>query len=221
MDAESCFSPSWLERHHAFLHKEHIGKLARRLVHYYDEGVPNDLELPHFDEEVTPLLKDSFSLFENALVEIEMQNYVSNARTQKAMAKVLETVDFKHILLLMGQRVTSATIQGIEGLPVLKQTLLENSFKPYNKHVSIAVRAWEKHVDRSEDNYWGKIQGSPMEKEEKARELINKMIDGHTWWNVFYHYKHELVCEIRVASGHGMRWAKKDNKLIGFLEPFL
>ncbi|WBX78052.1 hypothetical protein PG911_07290 [Tenacibaculum ovolyticum] len=35
------------------------------------------------------------------------------------------------------------------------------------------------------------------------------MLKNKTWWNVYYHYKHELVYEVRIASGHGARWKKR------------
>lgn len=221
IDSKQHQTLEWLETHHLFFKREYLEKLAIHLIAYSVEGTPEQLPLPHFNEELTPLLKESFSLFESALQTIEAQHYQSNAITQNAIAQTLETIDFKHVLLLMGQRITSATIQDINGLPLLKQDLLESCFKPYNKHISVVVRAWEKHIDRTEDAFWGEIQGKPTAKEEKAKTLINTLIDEQTWWNVFYHYKHELVYEIRVASGHGMRWSIKDKTLIGFLEPFL
>jgi len=221
IDSEPHFSLEWLAIHSPFFQKEHLEKLAINLITSYTEGISENLPFPHFNEEVTPLLYDAFSNFQQSLKVIQEHDYNSNIITQKIIAKTIETIAFEDILLLMGQRITSATIKNINGLPLLKQEVLESCFKPYNKHISVAVRAWEKHIDRSEDSFWGEIQGKPIEKEEKARALINTLIDEHTWWNVFYHYKHELVYEVRVASGHGMRWSLKDKALIGFLEPFL
>ena len=221
IDSQSHYTSEWIEIHRPLFKKEYLEILAKTLTTCYFEAVPETLPHPHFNEELTPLLLDAFLLFKPSLKLIEAQDYKSNMLTQKAIAQVLETIDFKHILVLMRQRITSATIKDVNGLPLLKQDVLDSSFKPYNKHISIALRAWEKHIDRTEDNFWGNIQGKPIEKETKVRTLVSKIIDKHTWWNVFYHYKHELVYEIRVASGHGMRWRIKDKTLIGFLEPFL
>jgi len=91
----------------------------------------------------------------------------------------------------------------------------------YNDQICIATRAWEKHIGRSEDEFWGVMKGNSRDKDEKIRSRIHQMIDQKTWWNVFFHYKHELVYEIRVASGHGIRWNNTGTQLIGFLEPFL
>lgn len=59
------------------------------------------------------------------------------------------------------------------------------------------------------------------QKNENAKNLVAKLIDNKTWWNIFFHYKHRLVYEIRVESGHGIRWNKEETNIIGFLEPFI
>jgi len=99
--------------------------------------------------------------------------------------------------------------------------VLEASFTPYNHQVSKAVRAFEKHTQRSENNFWGIIKGNPSEKEAQVSVVLRKMLVDASWWNVFYHYKHELVYEIRIPSGHGVRWKKSNLEFIGFVEPFL
>ena len=134
---------------------------------------------------------------------------------------MLEITLFEYILLVMGQRQTPATIKTVEGLPLKNQELLESCASPFNSQISCAVRAWEKHADRSDDSFWGEITGTPQEKQFEVEKLINNIIQNHTWWNTFYHYKHKTVFEIRVASGHGIRWSYKTKTLIGFLEPFL
>ncbi|KAA1246823.1 hypothetical protein [Aquimarina sp. RZ0] len=58
-------------------------------------------------------------------------------------------------------------------------------------------------------------------KEEKVNTLLSNMIHNKSWWNLFYHYKHKYVYEIRIPSGHGIRWNASGTKLISFLEPFL
>ncbi|WP_435261262.1 hypothetical protein [Tenacibaculum sp. nBUS_03] len=58
-------------------------------------------------------------------------------------------------------------------------------------------------------------------KEEKVRVLLAEMLKNKTWWNVYYHYKHAVVYEIRIASELGARWKKDNLEFIGFIEPFL
>ncbi|NOQ72880.1 MAG: hypothetical protein GQ574_12795 [Crocinitomix sp.] len=127
---------------------------------------------------------------------------------------------FSEFLIVLGQRITPASIQTSEALPPEDAILLEQAFKPYNSEIKIAVRAWEKHVGRNENDFWGKIDGSPHQKEEHVRELVNSIMAKHSWWNVFGHFKHGTVYEIRSESGHGLRWSIDQNKFIGFVEPF-
>ena len=59
--------------------------------------------------------------------------------------------------------------------------------------------------------------------EEATKAAVTRIIEEKTWWNTFIHYKHDVVYEIRIASGEGIRWKKSESELelIGFLEPFL
>ncbi|WP_378178267.1 hypothetical protein [Aquimarina sp. SS2-1] len=206
-------SDSWKEQYAGFLQEEHLLVFAKNLERYHQFGVPDTHPLPHFDEEITPSLSEAFKSFERLLAD---QN-----TTPKDWAKVIETTPFEYLLILIGQRWTSATLKNEEAIPPLKETLLESCFTPFNDQICIATRAWEKHIGRSSDNFWGEMKGNPTQKEEKVKKRILEIIDNKTWWNIFYHYKHELVYEIRVPSGHGIRWNANGTKLIGFLEPFL
>ena len=138
------------------------------------------------------------------------------------MATTIEKTPIESLLIILGQRKTPATIVDYSGIPPLKEHLLESCFASYNSQICKAARAREKHIMRNEDDpFWGKMEGSPAEKEQVAKSVVTKIIEEKTWWNVFTHYKHEVVYEIRIASGQGIRWKKKDLELIGFLEPFL
>ncbi|AXT52716.1 hypothetical protein D1818_18495 [Aquimarina sp. BL5] len=206
-------SDSWKEQYGGFLQKEHLQVFSKNLEHYYQFGVPDKHPLPHFDEETTPPLSQAFNNFETLL----------NDQNTKVTdwAKTIETTPFEYLLILIGQRWTSATLKNEEAIPPLKETLLDSCFTPFNDQICIATRAWEKHIGRSTDNFWGEIKGNPTQKEEKVRKRILEIIENKTWWNIFYHYQHEYVYEIRVPSGHGIRWSSDGTKLIGFLEPFL
>ncbi|MFT5821755.1 MAG: hypothetical protein ACI8ZM_003009 [Crocinitomix sp.] len=127
---------------------------------------------------------------------------------------------FSELLIILGQRLTPASVQTIVAVPPELDTLLAQAFKPYNTEIKTAVRAWEKHVGRNETGFWGKIDGTPHEKEEHVKTLVSRIMDNHNWWNVFGHFKHGNVYEIRVESGHGLRWSIDHNKFIGFVEPF-
>ncbi len=214
------FSKEWQEEYKDFFLEEILVKFSEKLLEYNRNGVPKQLLKPLFKEETTPLLHDSFLPFKEIL-ELFFSDFLDVENIKEEFVKTMNCISFKHILLLLGQRVTSATIQNADGIPPLQADLLIASFQPYNSQVSKVVRAFEKHAERSEDNFWGTITGNPKEKEEKVRIVLTDMLQNKTWWNVFYHYKHELVYEIRVPSGHGARWKKSNLEFIGFVEPFL
>lgn len=217
---KNYLSKEWLITHKAFFEEEILQLFAEKLIYYHQSGVSNKLLLPLFKDELTPLLKESFAFFKVVLQTFEKNNFEEKAVSQE-LARIIEYIDFKHVLLLLGQRITSATLQNADGIPPLQSDLMIASFQPYNSQVSKVVRAFEKHAERSEDNYWGIVTGNPKEKVEKVRDILTSMFDEKTWWNVFYHFKHELIYEIRIPSGHGARWKKSNLEFIGFVEPFL
>ena len=205
-------SDSWKEQYADFLIEEHLVRLAKNLERYH-LGVPDQHPLPYFEEEITPSLSEAFQYFKMIVAD--------NNATPKDWAKTIEGTPFEYLLILIGQRWTATTIKSEEGIPPKTETLLQSCFEAFNNQICIATRAWEKHIGRSDDHFWGTMKGNPTQKEAKIRERITHMIANKTWWNIFYHYKHELVYEIRVPSGQGIRWNASGTKLIGFLEPFL
>ncbi len=220
LESKIFFSKEWLNEYEAFFQEEILLEFSKKLIQYDKEGVSKKLPLPLFNEETTPLLRESFEPFEEVLNTLD-SGVFNIESSKKELVKAIENIDFKHLLLLLGQRITSATVQNADGIPPLQTDLLVTSFQPYNHQVSKAVRAFEKHAERTTDNFWGTITGNPKEKEEKVKHILTTILNDKTWWNVFYHYKHELIYEIRIPSGHGIRWKKNTLEFIGFVEPFL
>lgn len=196
-----------------FKEKEHLVLFAESIERYMLYGIPAYYGLPHFKEEVTPNPEIVLGHFKPLFYAEEV--------TPEQWAKAIEATPFEHLLVIMGQRWTPASIKDETAIPPLEQTLLDSCFAPYNDQISMITRAWEKHMGRSTDTFWGIAKGNPTQKEATIRKQIIEMIQAKTWWNIFYHYKHEYVYEIRVPSGHGIRWNKDGTQLIGFLEPFL
>ncbi|WP_353777024.1 hypothetical protein [Winogradskyella sp. 3972H.M.0a.05] len=220
-ESESLCSKDWLAINAAFFQDEHILLFAKRLMYYYEHGASKVLPLPNFSEEVTPDVMDSFLVFEPMIEALQQRGFTDDNTNRSLVSKTIQEVAFEHILVIMGQRQTPSTIKTVEGLPLKKDALLEGCFKPFNNQISVGVRAWEKHTDRTEDTFWGDVKGSPQEKQENVKAIITNIMNNYTWWNTFHHYKHGIVYEIRIESGHGMRWSYPDQLLIGFLEPFL
>ncbi|MNS30314.1 hypothetical protein D3C72_623400 [compost metagenome] len=151
-----------------------------------------------------------------------IENFKNNSeRLEETLIQTFEKTPFKVILLILGQRLTSASKRDETGIPPSREVLLKSCFEPFNKEISIAARAWEKHVGRKKDSIFGEIKGNTIQKKEKVEKLIHYIINYKTWWNIFYHYKHGLVYEIRVQNGQGLRWSADGKKFIGFLEDFL
>ncbi|MGD1320420.1 hypothetical protein [Chryseobacterium sp. 2R14A] len=204
------FSEQWREKYQAILAEEHLKSLNENIQKFKAQTL--DLDLPFFNEEIKINRDESFNLFINIL---ESKN------SDEVKAKQLEEIPFEHWLNILGQRLTSASLRDENTIPPLKTLLIEACEKPFNNEITIAQRAWEKHVGRLDDLFWGELKGNNQQKQQAVMEKINYILDHKTWWNVFFHYKHELVFEVREKEGHGIRWRHGGKNLIGFLEGFI
>ncbi|QHI37027.1 hypothetical protein IMCC3317_23990 [Kordia antarctica] len=221
--AYSCknyLSDDWKAKYGTFLQNEHLSLLARNVSALYENDVEKFHGKPNFEEEIIPDIKEAFSIFKEQFRVFKKYYFEENHLTRKAFATALEKTSFANILILSGQRLTSASMQDENAIPPLRHDLLKHSFELHNAQISKAVRAWEKHAQRSSESFWGTVKGNAEDKEVKVKKLIEHILKHKTWWNVFTHYKHDLVYEIRIPSGHGIRWKKENLELIGFLEPF-
>lgn len=203
-----------------FLEEEHFIKLAQKLICFATEGVPESFPLPHFNVECTPPLKEAYRFFEKA-----MQQFFSETSSPEIintlLAEALQQALGQNILILLGQRITPASLTDARGIPPTKAQLLASASQLYDQGLTVGARAWSKHAHRSTDQFWGEVKGSTEAKNQKAFQLISYILDHTTWWNIFGHYKHDIVYEARVPAGQGVRWGHSGKELIGFLEPFL
>jgi hypothetical protein len=138
------------------------------------------------------------------------------------LAEALVAAGVKNVLVLLGQRMTPASLLDENALPPSRARLLGSAMQEHSAsdRLSVAARALSKHAQRSTGAFWGEVAGSVDDKNAAARRLLEQILDQTTWWNVFGHYKHVLVYEARVDSGHGARWGHGGDEFIGFLEPF-
>lgn len=204
------FSDGWKQKYQAVLAEEHLKSIVEN-IQKFKEGVLA-WDLPFFNEEIKPDRNESFRLFLSIL---------GSENLAKEKAEQLEEIPFEHWLNLLGQRLTSASLRDEMAIPPLEKTLVEACEQPFNSEITMAQRAWEKHVGRRDDRFWGEVKGNNRQKQQVVMEKINYIIDHETWWNIFFHYKHGLVYEIREAEGHGIRWSQDGTRLIGFLEIFI
>mgnify|MGYP003582929889 CR=1 FL=1 len=207
---------AWKEKYALFLIDENLELFSENLIFFHSQKT-EILRLPYFKDEIIVSLDDSIFYFKGIL-----ENFKSDAKgLRESLIQTFEETPFENLLLILGQRLTSASQRDENGIPPAKEILLESCFQSYNKDISIASRAWEKHVGRKKDSIFGEIKGNTIQKKEKVEKLIHYIINHKTWWNIFYHYKHGLVYEIRVENGQGLRWSANGKKFIGFLEDFL
>ncbi len=206
----SLFSESWKNKYQAVLVQEHLETLDKN-IHRYKENTL-ELHLPYFNEEIIIDRQESFEKF---IAILESDN------SDEVKAGSLETIPWEHWLNILGQRLTSASIRDENAIPPLKTMLINACQEMFNSEITIAQRAWEKHIGRMDDDFWGVIKGNNQQKQEKVMAKIHEILENKTWWNVFFHYKHELVFEVREKEGHGIRWSHGGTKLIGFLEKFI
>ncbi|UOU98667.1 hypothetical protein MUU74_01625 [Chryseobacterium daecheongense] len=204
------FSKKWKEQYGEVLAGEHLQNIERNILTFKNGTL--DWDLPYFNEEI-PINRDkSFTTFIKIL---------ESSDSDDSIIRQLENISFEHWLNVLGQRITSASIRNEMAIPPLKNVLIESCTRLFNDEITIAQRAWEKHVGRMDDPFWGEVKGNNQQKQEKVMERIHYIIDHKTWWNVFFHYKHELVFEIREKEGHGIRWSHGGKQLIGLLETFI
>lgn len=206
----ALFSETWKTQYKAILAQEHLKYLEKNIQKFKDNTL--ELHLPYFNEEIIIDRKESFE---------KLMKILDNNDSDEVKVQLLEEIPFEHWLNVLGQRLTSASIRDENAIPPLKATLINACQEPFNNDITIAQRAWEKHIGRMDDDFWGEIKGNNQQKQEKVMAKINDILDHKTWWNVFFHYKHELVFEVREKEGHGIRWSHGGTKLIGFLEKFI
>lgn len=204
------FSDKWKRKYGLVLAEENLNSAIENIQKFKTQSV--DWDLPFFNEEIKIDRDESFKLFINIL---------ESEDSDQIKVQQLEEIPFEHWLNILGQRITSASLRDENAIPPSKSVLIEACEKPYNSEITIAQRAWEKHVGRMEDEFWGEVKGNNQQKQQIVMKKINYILDHKTWWNVFFHYKHELVFEVREKEGHGIRWSHRGKNLIGFLEIFM
>ncbi|MEY8761430.1 hypothetical protein [Chryseobacterium tongliaoense] len=203
------FSDSWKSKYDVVLAEEHLKNIEKNILKYKTQTL--DWDLPYFNEEIKIDRDESFRIFIDIL----------KLNEQESIAKKLEGISFEHWLNVLGQRLTSASIRDETAIPPLKSILIESCQKLFNDEITIAQRAWEKHIGRMDAQFWGEMKGNNEQKQKKVMGKVNDIIENKTWWNVFFHYKHGIVYEIREKVGHGIRWSHNGTQLIGFLETFI
>ncbi|MBY0233013.1 MAG: hypothetical protein K2W96_27340 [Gemmataceae bacterium] len=198
-----------------FLSAELRERLAFRLLVYARQGVPPLRPLPTFAGECTPPLADAYAPFKECMAHVV--EFPTDPANQRRLADALARADSLNVLVLLGMRLTPASVTDERGFPPPRERLVASATG--GEGLSPAARALDKHAPRNA-RHWGKPEGGTEEKNENALGLVERILDEATWWNVFGHFKHGLVYEAREPAGHGARWGHHGDEFIGFLEPF-
>lgn len=214
------FSDSWKVKYGLFFHTEHLYRFVEFSTKGFKNGFPQYL-LESSYQTVIPLHSPQVMALKMTYQTLAQNHYQLNHQIKRQVQESIEHLACADILLLMGQRLSLTSLRDEKALPPLENTLISSCFIPFNNQMSIVVRAWEKHAERSEDKFWPERRGNAKEKEEKISLLVQQFFKQWQWWNVYSHQKHDYVFELRVESGHGMRWTKDGKQFIGFLEPFI
>jgi hypothetical protein len=203
-----------------FAEEELLAALSTRLLVFARQGVSGCHPPPSFAGECTPPLAEAFACFQVAVAA--WHDTPDSPDVPAMLADALAAAGVRNVLVLLGQRMTPASITDASALPPSRTKLLATAMQAHSDtdRLSVAARALAKHAPRSTGTFWGKVTGSVDDKNATALRLLEQILDQTTWWNVFGHYKHVLVYEARVATGHGARWGHGGSEFIGFLEPF-
>jgi len=207
--AVELLSPAFRQEHERLFVPEHLQRLADGIERF---TWPREPLLPHFGAELLPPL-DELS---------ELVRVARELATPEACASLIEKAGCRNLLILMGMRLTPASLTDATGIPPTMSQLMSAANHVHNPAdgLTVGARAWSKHVHRSEEAYWGVCRGGVADKNAGATALIERILANRTWWNVFGHFQHEFVYEARVPTGHGARWGHSGETFIGFLEPF-
>jgi hypothetical protein len=199
---------------------EHLGNLAERLLRFARQGVPDQQPPPHFSAECTPPLLEAFAPFREPIAA--WHDAPDSPEVPALLAGAVVEAKCPGLLVLLGQRRTPASLLDARGIPPTRAKLLSTAERVHTPGDSLTVagRALTKHAPRSQEAFWGEVTGSVAQKNAAARRLLETILAGATWWNVFGHFQHEVVYEARLPSGHGARWGQAGETFIGFLEPF-
>lgn len=195
----------------------HLSKIANNLEKFAQTQALQQPP-PTLTVECTPPLNEVYQHFEKFLQM--WQSDSNNSELATAFAQSIQQAGIFHMLVLLGQRITPASITDERAIPQTKEHLMKSAMSIYKAGISNCARALTKHVNRYTGEFWGEISGSEKDKNAKAEKIVLGILENTTWWNVFGHYKHEIVYEARVESGHGVRWGCDGEDFIGFLEPF-
>ena len=211
-----------------------LDRFADRLGQLHASGGQESLPEPCFESETSHDIADSYRHFFSAMNLWDEHRSRATANPNPEPSAVEGLVDefvasFQNasvvcLLRILGQRRTSGSVSDHRAFPPEETVLLASASTPVSDKTSLShsARALTKHAGRGESSsYWGEPTGSDDEKNQTAIELVQRILQEATWWNVFRHGNFGTVYEVRASSGHGVRWSVRGDRFIGFVDPFV
>eukprot|EP00899_Mesostigma_viride_P013665 jgi/Mesvir1/2229/Mv14006-RA.1 len=135
------------------------------------------------------------------------------------MATILKSLGLEGMREIFRQRRTVGSLLGV--FPPSRRELLASfsALHPKSRDLTVGARAFCKHAHRCSSNWWGDASGSVAQKNARAAQVVDTILQGATWMNV-HRLPHDLpVFEARVAQGYGARWSADGSQFRGFVEP--
>ena len=140
---------------------------------------------------------------------------------------LLAALDQPHVTPPLTPRVSQTKMAEICPTEALKHrghsVPANKKFRRLVYKLSVGGRALCKHAIRGKDEWWGTLDGTEEDKNERARKIVLHILATATWVNI-----HALggggqdgVLEVRQAQGYGARWSVDGAVFRGFLEPHM
>jgi uncharacterized protein YjbI with pentapeptide repeats len=220
-ETRMCLSDHGRDRLAPLFDGDRLSRLARHLEKLAkDCDSANDLQTQPGGE-VGPILDDQLAPFLDACRLAITSEGETAVATAKELATLLESMQASTLLFLLGRRVTKDSITDERAYPPPLRQLLDSASKPCGNEdgVSVAARSLATHSRGETDNARFDVSGTVEHQNDLACSRIVALHESGGTWNIFSHYQHGLVYEVRDQSGHGACWTHDGIRFIGFVAP--
>ncbi len=113
--------------HARLFEEEHVARLADRLLRFAREGVPAAFPLPHFAAECTPPLAEAWAFFREPVAHWQAADDKLSPPLLRWFADALAAAGCKNLLILLGQRLTPASLTDARAIPPTRARLLASA----------------------------------------------------------------------------------------------
>ncbi|GAQ82654.1 RNA-binding ASCH domain protein [Klebsormidium nitens] len=153
------------------------------------------------------------------VVAIHVEPCPEDTQPVHRIMTLLQELGPRPLFLLLRMRRTAGSIDDL--LAPSRATMLAafDALNDPKNRLTVGARALTKHAHRCSHNWWGVPTGSEQAKNEHARAVVLRILDGAVWQNAHLLPHDVAVFEARVAEGYGARWSADGTQFRGFLEP--